>query len=78
MNAADAVLRHNGGALPMLPPTLVCLEELAAAGGVAELFATQRRLRPVSPWRAEAADPGGGSAPVLRVHLDGVGGGDPP
>lgn len=73
--AADAVRRHRLGELPMLPPTLVCLEELAAAPDVATLLATPRRLRPVSPWLHR--DPAGGPDPVLRVDLDGVGGGEP-
>ena len=73
--AADAVRRHGRGELPMLPPTLVCLEELAAAPDVATLLATPRRLRPVSPWLHP--DPAGGPDPVLRVDLDGAGGGEP-
>ncbi|MFZ0158871.1 MAG: hypothetical protein WAL50_07570 [Kineosporiaceae bacterium] len=78
VDAADAVRRHAEGLLPMLPPTLVCLEELAAASSVSELFATRRSLRPVSPWLAETEGPDGVRGQVLRVHLDGVGGGDPP
>ncbi len=78
LDAAEAVRRHAEGSLPMLPPTLVCLEELAVATDVEALFATRRRLRPVSPWLAEADGPDGTRLPVLRVHLDGVGGGDPP
>ena len=73
--AADAVRRHGRGQLPMLPPTLVCLEELAAAPDVATLLATPRRLRPVSPWLHH--DPAGDEDPVLRVDLDGAGGGEP-
>ncbi len=78
LDAAEAVRQHAEGMLPMLPPTLVCLEELACATDVEELFATHRRLRPVSPWLAEAVGPDGVRVPVLRVHLDGVGGGDLP
>ncbi len=71
--AADAVRGHAAGELPMLPPTLVCLEELAAAGSVAAVLGTPRRLRPVSPWvhRVDGGDV------VLRVDLDGHGGGEP-
>jgi len=61
----------------VLPPTVVALEELAAAPSVAALRATSRRLRPVSPWRVEVADGGGGVGVVMRVDLDGVGGGEP-
>jgi hypothetical protein len=64
----------------MLPPTLVALEELAAAGSVDDLLATaaRRRPRPVSPWLATV---GGGESGeprlVLRIDLDGLGGGEP-
>jgi 8-oxo-dGTP pyrophosphatase MutT (NUDIX family) len=68
-----AVAAHAAGELPMLPPTLVCLEELAAAPDVAALLATPRTPRPVSPWVAR--DGAGGL--VLRIDLDGRGGGEP-
>jgi 8-oxo-dGTP pyrophosphatase MutT (NUDIX family) len=68
-----AVAAHAAGNLPMLPPTLVCLEELAAAGDVACLLATVREPRPVSPWVARGRDGG----LVLRIDLDGRGGGEP-
>ncbi len=67
----EAVERHLAGELPMLPPTLVCLEELAAGGSVDALLATPRTVRPVSPWVAR-----GEGGPVLRVDLDGRGGGE--
>jgi len=70
---AAAVAGHAAGQVPMLPPTLVALEELAAAASVPALLATPRRLRPVVPWLARA-----GGQDVLRVDLDGVGGGEPP
>src|SRR4051794_6853553 len=73
LSPAAAVAAHAAGELPMLPPTLVCLEELAAAPDVATLLATPRTLRPVSPWIAR--DAAGGL--VLRVDLDGRGGGNP-
>ncbi|MBL8929956.1 MAG: NUDIX hydrolase [Kineosporiaceae bacterium] len=75
LSAAEAVARHRAGGLAMLPPTLVCLEELAAAPSVAAVFATVRRPRPVTPWLAWTAGPGGRREQVLRVDLDGVGGG---
>jgi 8-oxo-dGTP pyrophosphatase MutT (NUDIX family) len=67
-----AVAAHAAGRLPMLPPTLVCLEELAAAQDVAALFATPRVPRPVSPWVARD----GCGRLVLRIDLDGRGGGE--
>ncbi len=72
LDPGDAIERHAAGDLPMLPPTLVCLEELAAGGSVDDLLATPRTVRPVSPWVARGAD-----GPVLRVDLDGRGGGEP-
>jgi 8-oxo-dGTP pyrophosphatase MutT (NUDIX family) len=72
LEPADAVERHRAGELPMFPPTLVCLEELAAGGSVDALLATPRQVRPVSP---EVTRGDGGL--VLRVDLDGRGGGEP-
>jgi 8-oxo-dGTP pyrophosphatase MutT (NUDIX family) len=73
LSPAAAVAAHAAGGLPMLPPTLVCLEELAAAPDVTTLLATPRTPRPVSPWivRDAAGDL------VLRIDLDGRGGGEP-
>jgi 8-oxo-dGTP pyrophosphatase MutT (NUDIX family) len=73
LSPAAAVAAHARGELPMLPPTLVCLEELAAAPDVATLLATPRTPRPVSPWVARD----GAGALVLRIDLDGRGGGEP-
>jgi len=73
LDPGAGVAAHAAGELPMLPPTLVCLEELAAAAGVAALLATPREPRPVSPWVAR----GGGGELVLRIDLDGRGGGEP-
>jgi hypothetical protein len=70
LDPADALERHAAGELPMLPPTQVCLEELAAAGCVDEVLATARSVRPVSPSVKRGAD-----GLVLRVDLDGRGGG---
>jgi 8-oxo-dGTP pyrophosphatase MutT (NUDIX family) len=72
LSPAAAVAAHAAGELPMLPPTLVCLEELAAAPDVATLLATPRTPRPVSPWVARD----GTGALVLRIDLDGRGGGE--
>lgn len=71
-----AVTGHGQGQLPMLPPTLVAMEELAAARSVQELLTTPRRLRPVSPWLVRTGD-GDDAGYALRVDLDGLGGGDP-
>jgi 8-oxo-dGTP pyrophosphatase MutT (NUDIX family) len=73
-----AVAGYHAGEVPLMPPTLVSLEDLAAAGSVEELLATPRRLRKVSPWIAEVgADDDGTPRYALRVDLDGVGGGEP-
>jgi 8-oxo-dGTP pyrophosphatase MutT (NUDIX family) len=71
--AETAVAQHAQGLLPMLPPTLVMLEDLAAAGSVEAVLATPRQVVQVMPWRAEGVH---GRA-VLRVDLDGRGGGRP-
>ncbi|MGZ4611942.1 MAG: NUDIX hydrolase [Kineosporiaceae bacterium] len=73
LDPARAVAAHAAGELPMLPPTLVCLEELATAPDVVTLLATPRRPRPVSPWVARGDD----GRLRLRVDLDGHGGGEP-
>jgi 8-oxo-dGTP pyrophosphatase MutT (NUDIX family) len=70
LDPADALERHAAGELPMLPPTQVCLEELAVAASVDEVLATARTVLPVSPWVER-----GGDGLVLRVDLDGRGGG---
>jgi 8-oxo-dGTP pyrophosphatase MutT (NUDIX family) len=72
LDPADALERQASGELPMLPPTQVCLEELAAAGSVEELLSTPRAVLPVSPWVAH-----GEQGLVLRIDLDGRGGGAP-
>src|SRR3954452_20067934 len=73
LTPAAAVAAHAAGELPMLPPTLVCLEELAAARDVGALLATPRAPRAVSPWVGRDADGG----LVLQIDLDGRGGGEP-
>ena len=71
--ARRALSDHDAGRLPMLPPTLVMLEDLAAAESVAEVLATPREVALVVPWASRLPD---GRA-VLRVDLDGRGGGLP-
>jgi 8-oxo-dGTP pyrophosphatase MutT (NUDIX family) len=68
----------SAGRVPMLPPTVVAMEELAAAGSVEELMTARRVLRPVSPWLVTLpADGDDGPRAALRVDLDGIGGGEP-
>jgi 8-oxo-dGTP pyrophosphatase MutT (NUDIX family) len=69
--AGSALADHHQGRLPMLPPTLVMLEDLAAAESVATLLATPREVVRVTPWRVELPD----GRQALRVDLDGRGGG---
>ncbi len=71
--AGEAVVAYRDGRTQMLPPTLVCVEELAEAASVAALLATPRRIRPVMPWPARLPD----GRPAVEVDLDGVGGGEP-
>lgn len=70
LNAADGVRRSVAGQARLMPPTLVCMEELAAAPSVAAVLGTERRVRPVTPWVAAPPDEG-----LLLVDLDGLGGG---
>ena len=72
LSAADGVGQYADGLTRMLPPTVVCLEELAAAASVEQLLDTTRRIRPVMPW--PVALPDGGFA--VEVDLDGLGGGE--
>ena len=71
--AAEGVRQYVDGRTRMLPPTVVCMEELAAAPSVDRLLATPRRIRPVMPWPVGLPD--GGFA--VEVDLDGLGGGEP-
>ena len=50
----------------LMPPTLVCLEELAAAGTVADYLAQRVEVREVQPWLE--VDPGDGRL-VLRARV---------
>lgn len=62
---AALLVDHRSRARPMMPPTLAVLTQLAAAGTVADLLATQRQIEPVRPVVISA--PG----EPLRVSLDG-------
>jgi 8-oxo-dGTP pyrophosphatase MutT (NUDIX family) len=78
ISPGHALERHLADELPMLPPTVVAIEELAAAGSLARVLETPRSPRPVSPWIAEVeAEPDNDPHYVLRIDLDGVGGGEP-
>jgi len=68
IGAAAAVRGHAEGRLAMLPPTLICLEEVAGHRDVASVLAAPRRLRRVMPWV---------DGDLLVVDVDGVGGGEP-
>jgi 8-oxo-dGTP pyrophosphatase MutT (NUDIX family) len=46
---ADALDQLGRGERPMMPPTIVTLEEIAAYGSVAEVLAAGRRLAPIQP-----------------------------
>ncbi len=72
--AAEGVRRYAAGQVHLLPPTVVCMEELAAAGDVDAVLGAQRRIRPVMPWPVPA---GPGRRPAVEVDLDGLGGGEP-
>lgn len=69
--AREAVRRWNAGEAAMLPPTIVSVEELAAAPDVASLRASARAISPVMPWAALTDDGGA----VMVAELDGLGGG---
>ena len=49
MRPAEAVAGGRAGEMPMLPPTLVTLTELAAYDSVAEVLAARRDIRPRLP-----------------------------
>ena len=52
------------GSAQMLPPTVVCLEQVAAAASVAEFLATEVPIAPITPVLAQSAD-----AAVIRCTL---------
>jgi 8-oxo-dGTP pyrophosphatase MutT (NUDIX family) len=49
MRPADAAAAARRGEMPMLPPTLVTLAELAAYDSVAAVLAARRTIRPLMP-----------------------------
>ena len=48
--ASRLLARHADGEVGLMPPTLVCIEEIAAADSVAELLGAARSVVPVMPW----------------------------
>lgn len=71
VRAAEAVRGYHAGQFRLMPPTLVCLEEMAAAGSVQAVLATPRTIRPVMPRLvrsgagvAAGSEPGVGAPPV--------------
>ncbi|WP_460444965.1 NUDIX hydrolase [Angustibacter aerolatus] len=71
--ASDALAGHERGELTLMPPTQVVLEDVAALPSVRQARSVARVLQRVVPWLA--ARPG--DEPVIRVDLDGHGGGRP-
>lgn len=49
MSVPAAVEGYDAGRLPMLPPTIACLREIAAYDTVADVLADVREVRPVLP-----------------------------
>lgn len=70
VGADEQLRRYRAGQAAMLPPTVVTLEEVAAAAAVDGLRAAAREISPVMPWVEARPD---GAAVV--VDLDGRGGG---
>jgi 8-oxo-dGTP pyrophosphatase MutT (NUDIX family) len=54
--AATVVDRFERGEIAMLPPTIVTVEELAAAGGTDELWRAARQIREVMPRLTRRGD----------------------
>jgi 8-oxo-dGTP pyrophosphatase MutT (NUDIX family) len=69
--AREALERSDAGEVALMPPTRVCLEEIAAAPDVRALVAAPRRPQRVTPWLGLDDD----GRTVVVVDLDGVGGG---
>lgn len=65
-SAREAVAAHHRGELALLPPTLVTLEEVAAAASAAELAARERAVDAVLPTVTQV-----GGAVLLRTVLPG-------
>jgi len=72
-SARTAVMAASRDEMALMPPTQVTLEELATFPDVASALRSARRLARVVPWLATTRDGG----LVIRVDLDGQGGGRP-
>jgi 8-oxo-dGTP pyrophosphatase MutT (NUDIX family) len=62
--ATDLLEAHRRGDAMMLPPTVVCVEEIAAAPSAAAFIAEQPRVAAVTPVLTQTAD-----GPVMRAEL---------
>jgi 8-oxo-dGTP pyrophosphatase MutT (NUDIX family) len=62
--AADVLEAARRGEAMMLPPTVVCVEEIAAAPSAAAFIAEQPRVAAVTPVLTQTAD-----GPVMRAEL---------
>jgi hypothetical protein len=72
--ARVALAQGDRGEVTLMPPTQVTLEELARFPDVAAVLRCAREVARVEPWLARVP---AGEAVVLRVDLDGRGGGRP-
>ncbi len=70
-SARETLRAHVRGEVALMPPTLVTLEEVAAAATAADLVAAPRVVRAVMPFLVETAD-----GLVLRSPLPDQGGAD--
>lgn len=79
VGAHAAAQGFHAGELAMLPPTIICLEELARVPDVASALAASRCLSQTMPWLVllEDESPHGPTPDsfLLRVDVDGSGGG---
>jgi 8-oxo-dGTP pyrophosphatase MutT (NUDIX family) len=73
LSARAALIAGARGEVALMPPTQVLLEELATFPDVGSVLRAPRRLARVVPWLAKVR----GDGPVIRVDLDGRGGGRP-
>jgi len=54
--AAVVLARRGRGEVALMPPTLVCVEEMAAAADVGALLGAERTVAPVMPWLERDGD----------------------
>jgi 8-oxo-dGTP pyrophosphatase MutT (NUDIX family) len=74
VSVAIVLREHAAGRVGLLPPTQVCLEDVATFGSVAPVLATARRPRAVMPRPVRVED----GEVALRVELDGAADDRPP